>query len=161
MDNQNLQAFYEKLLQEEMELAFPSFSNEDALRLGQIIMEKAKGNPVPLGVEIVLNGLMVFRYYPSGITRDHEMWLARKRKSVELRDSSSLRLTVYFEQCNATFEDWKLNPNEYCTGGGGYPIRIKGSGVIGSVCASGYADRDDHQIIVDAMKQLLEEKNGQ
>lgn len=156
MGEQNLQKLYDELLEEEMELAFPSFSNEDALRLGQIIIEKAKENPIPLGVEIVLNGLMVFRYYSTGITRDHEMWLARKRKSVELRDSSSLRLTVYFEQCNATFEDWKLNPNEYCTGGGGYPIRIKGSGVVGSICASGYADKDDHAIIVEAIKQFLQ-----
>lgn len=160
MEERNWQEYYEELLKEEMELAFPRFTNEDALRLGQIIIEKAKGNPIPLGIEIVLNGLMVFRYYPSGITRDHEMWLSRKRKAVELRESSSMRLTAYLAQANATLSDWKLNEKEYCLGGGGYPIRIKGSGVIGSVCASGYVDTEDHAIIVEAIKVLLEEMNS-
>lgn len=37
-----MQAFYEELLQEEMELAFLPFSSEVALRFGQIIVDAMK-----------------------------------------------------------------------------------------------------------------------
>ena len=146
---------YQELLNEEHELSFQHFSNEDAFSLAEIIMEKAKSHSEPLGIEITLNGLLVFRYYPTGITRDHQMWLKRKYNTVLLRDSSTMRLTAFYNMNHATLRDWKLNPDDYCLGGGGYPIRILNSGVIGAVCVSGYPDAEDHRIIVDAIREFI------
>jgi uncharacterized protein (UPF0303 family) len=144
---------FERLRLEEEELSFASFSHQDAWNVGSRIVEKAKSNPVPLGVEIVLGGLLVFRYFPDGITRDHELWLERKRRSVESREMSSLRLKQLADMHGQTLSDWKLDANLFVLGGGGYPVKLKNTGMIGSICTSGYIDLDDHQIIVDVLRE--------
>ena len=118
-------------------------------------MKKPRKTPQPLGVEIVLNGLMVFRFYPTGITKNNQLWLERKRRTVDHREMSSLRLKAMADMKQVTLEDWKLDPAQYALDGGGYPIIIKNTGCIGSVCASGYLGREDHQIIVDAIAEYL------
>jgi uncharacterized protein (UPF0303 family) len=149
---------FNRLEIEENELSFSVFSRRDAWNVGSLIAEKAKSNPLPLGIEIFLNGLMVFRYYPEGITRDHELWLQRKRHTVEFREMSSLRLKRMAEISGTTLTDWKVDPILFALGGGGYPVKIKNTGMIGSICASGYSDIEDHQIIVDALREYI--KNG-
>jgi uncharacterized protein (UPF0303 family) len=151
----NAKEEYDRLGKEEEELSFDHFSREDAWKVGLGIAEKAKSNPLPLGIEIVLNGLMVFRYYPEGITRDHELWLSRKRHTVEFREMSSMRLKWMSVKDNYSVTDWKVDPALFSLGGGGYPVRIKNTGVIGSICTSGYVDTEDHQIIVDVLREYI------
>ena len=80
----------------------------------------------PVAVEITVNGLAVFRYFAEGAKPDSELWLARK-----------------------------LDPNEYAAGGG-FPIRLRGTGVIGSICVSGYPDHvDDHQLIINTLAEYF------
>ena len=40
--------------------------------------------------------------------------------------------------------------------GGAVPIRLKDSGMIGTVCVSGLAHPDDHRFVIDAMKAYLD-----
>lgn len=148
-----------RLGEEEKSLSFDSFSREDAYRLGTLIIQKAQKNP-SLGIEICLNDLMVFRYFPTGITRDHELWLRRKRNSVEFREMSSLRLRIMAEMNNQTLSDWLVDPTNYALGGGGYPINIKDTGMIGSICVTGYADIEDHKIIVDSIREYLQTQSA-
>jgi uncharacterized protein (UPF0303 family) len=146
-------AEFERLGAEEEELAFESFSRRDAWNLGSLIVEKTKNNPQPLGLEIYLNQFLVFRYFPAGITRDHELWLNRKRRTVELREISSLRMKRMAEKTGSSVSDWKLDPNDYCLGGGGYPVKIKNTGMIGIILATGTNDIDEHNTIVGAIRE--------
>jgi uncharacterized protein (UPF0303 family) len=152
---------FERLGVEEEQLSFSCFSRQDAWNLGSLITEKTKNNPQPLGLEIYLNGFLVFRYFPAGITRDHELWLNRKRRTVELREMSSLRLKWMAEKNNSKISDWKLDPNDYFLGGGGYPIKIKNTGMIGIILATGTNDIDEHNSIVDAIKEYKKNKTGE
>ena len=129
---------FERLGLEEEELSFRSFSREDAYKLGTLIVSKAKVNPQPLGIRIILNGTEVFRYYPTGITKDHELWLERKKKSVEFREMSTWRLKAMAEMNDQKLEDWLIDSTQYALGGGGYPIKILNTGMIGCICVSGY-----------------------
>lgn len=147
---------FERLGKEEEELSFESFSREDAYELGVLIAIKAKSNPLPLGIRIILNGTEVFRYYPTGITKDHELWLERKRRSVEFREMSTWRLKAMAEMNEQTLEDWLIDPTLYVIGGGGYPIKLVHTGMIGSICVSGYPDLDDHNMIVECIKEIKE-----
>jgi uncharacterized protein (UPF0303 family) len=147
---------FERLGKEEEELTFTSFSHRDAWNLGTLIVEKSKNNPQPLGLEIYLNGLLIFRYFPDGITRDHEFWLARKHRTVMLREMSSLRLKYMAEENGSKIIDWKLDPNDYFLGGGGYPIKIKNTGMIGLILATGTNDIDEHNSIVSAIREYQE-----
>ena len=140
---------------EEERLQFTSFSRADALALGLRLVEDAKTFPDPVAVEITVNGLVVFRYFPDGARLDSELWLARKRRSVELMDMSSLHFLAWLEANGETLESRKLPADDYAAGGGGFPIRVRGTGMIGSVCVSGLPDhRDDHRLVTGALAAL-------
>ena len=140
---------------EEERLQFTSFSRADALALGLRLVEDAKAFPDPVAVEITVNGLVVFRYFPDGARLDNELWLARKRRSVELMEMSSLHFLAWLEANGETLESRKLPADDYAAGGGGFPIRVRGTGMIGSVCVSGLPDhRDDHRLVTGARAAL-------
>ena len=140
----------------EEKLQFDHFSRADALALGLKLHENAKKQPIPVAVEITVNGLVVFRYFPDGALPDSELWLQRKRNTVELMEMSSLHFLAWLEENGETIESRKLPADDYAAGGGGFPIRLRGTGVIGSVCVSGMPDHmDDHRLVVDTLAELL------
>jgi uncharacterized protein (UPF0303 family) len=144
---------YERLTKEEEELTFDGFSREDALNVALLIVEREKHSDRPFGVEVMLNGLLVFRYYPEGVTRNNALWFARKHNVVANAEMSSLRLTTRSQMEGKTYEDMLLDRKDYAWGGGGYPVRLKNTGVVGSICVSGLSGEEDHQIIVDALRE--------
>ena len=92
---------------------------------------------------------------------DSELWLERKRNAVELMQMGSLRFGCWLEKNGESLESRKLNPDDYAPGGGGMPIVLKGTGVIGSVCVSGEPNHlDDQAIVTQALRQLKAEKEA-
>lgn len=139
--------------EQEEKFQFEHFSREDALKIGLKLHENAKEQSV--AVEITVNGLVVFRYFAEGAKPDSELWLARKRNAVELTESSSLRMFAEMEAAGQTFADRKLCGDDYAAGGG-FPIALRGTGVIGSICVSGFDDHlDDHQLVINTLAEYL------
>lgn len=153
MTNQEL---LKKCEQEEQQLVFDRFSREDAFALGCLLYENSKQYPDPCCFEITVNGLVVFHYFPQGTIPDSELWLQRKRNSVDLMHMSSLHFMAWLEARQESVEGRKLDAKDYAAGGGGFPIILKGTGVIGSICVSGMPDHlDDHQLLVDSIAAFL------
>jgi uncharacterized protein (UPF0303 family) len=48
-----------------------------------------------------------------------------------------------------------LDNADFVLAGGGFPIRVKGAGVIGCITVSGLHERDDHQLAVDGICEEL------
>lgn len=139
--------------EQEEKFQFEHFSREDALKIGLKLHENAKEQPV--AVEITVNGLVVFRYFAEGAKSDSELWLARKRNAVELTEGSSLRMFAEMEAAGQTFADRKLCGDDYAAGGG-FPIALRGTGAIGSICVSGFDDHlDDHQLVINTLAEYL------
>ncbi len=137
-------------------LVFDRFTREDAFELGCLIYQNSKKYPDPCCVEITVNGLVVFRYFPEGTIPDGNKWLARKRNTVDLMHMSSLQFLAWLEAAGETVEGRKLDPNEYAAGGGGFPLTIRSVGVVGSICVSGMPrHEDDHQLVVDSITEFL------
>lgn len=152
---------FESLTKVEDELVFTSFSRADALRLGQLINEASAGYSAPIATEITINGVVVYRYFQDGALPDSELWLERKRNAVNLMQMGSLRFGCLLEKNGETLESRKLNANDYAPGGGGMPIVLKHTGMIGSVCVSGEPNHlDDQAILIHALRQLKAEKEG-
>ncbi len=56
------------------------------------------------------------------------------------------------QQKNTTLaERFGLALTEFAAHGGSFPIAIVGSGVIGSVAVSGLPQREDHELVVEAL----------
>lgn len=145
-----------QVVKEEEALQFDHFTRQDALQLGLLMDKNARNYPDPAAIEITVNGLVVFRYFQEGAIPDSELWLARKRNTVELMHMSSLHFLAWLEENGETMQDRKLDANAYAAGGGGFPIIIRGVGVVGSICASGMSNHlDDHALVVESIKQYL------
>ena len=139
--------------EQEEKFQFEHFSREDALEIGLKLHENAKEQPV--AVEITVNGLVVFRCFGEGAKPASELWLARKRNAVELTEGSSLRMFAEMEAAGQTFADRKLCGDDYAAGGG-FPIALRGTGAIGSICVSGFDDHlDDHQLVINTLAEYL------
>lgn len=138
--------------EQEKQFQFSQFSREDALQFGLKLHENAKKYAEPVAIEITINGLAVFRLFPDGAWPDSALWLARKRASVELMHMSSLHFGAWLENTEQTLESRGLAACDYAAGGGGFPITLRGTGVIGSICVSGLPNHlDDHQLIIDTL----------
>lgn len=148
----------EQCILEEEKYRFTNFSHEDALALGQKLIGCSKNYTGPVAVEITINGLIIFRFFPTGTSKFHEMWLKAKRNMVETREISTLHAFALLEETKENqLEDWHLSPLEYAGCGGGFPIRITGGSVIGTVCVSGLPHLDDHAILMSGIKAFLSE----
>lgn len=149
------QSLLANCVEQEQELQFEWFSREDALRLGLLLHANAEPLGAPVAIEITVNGLVVFRFFPEGAGLDNELWLTRKRRTVELMGMSSLRFAAWLESEGETMQDRKLDAAQYAAGGGGFPLALRGTGIIGSICVSGLPHLDDHQLIVDTLREWL------
>ncbi len=148
---------YDSCLQQERELVFEHFTREDALAMGLALHRRNADYGDAAAIEITVNGLTVFRYFPEGTTADNGLWLARKRRTVELMEMSTLRFLGWLEMNGETLADRKLCANDYAACGGGFPIRVKGAGVVGSICVSGMPHELDHQLIAETIAIFLQE----
>lgn len=146
---------YESCLEQERKYTFESFSKRDALRLGLMIDGQSAKYGQPVSIKITVNGLVVFSYCQDGATKSNIEWGLRKQRIVELEEMCSLRHRVWMEMTDSTWESRKLEPNMYSEHGGGFPIRIKDTGVIGTITVSGLPHLEDHQLIIDGLEEFF------
>ncbi len=152
----DVQKTFDLIGEEERELTFDTFSRDTALELGLTIIDNAKSYDDPITVEITVNGLSIFRFFAEGSIPDSNLWLTRKRNSVDLMHMSSLRFKYWLEMNGWDLNDRKVKVDDFAPYGGGFPVAIKGSGVIGSICVSGLpSDEDDHKLITDSIKMVM------
>lgn len=150
-----------KLLQEvckeqEEKYVFDSFSREDAWKLGGMLLEAAKKYEGGVAVGIVLNGLKVFQFVTEGATKHNTEWLDRKVNMVTQMHKSSLAVYCDYELKGITLEGERLNPMNFALCGGGFPLTVKGVGVVGAIAVSGLPHLDDHQVMIDALEKWFE-----
>ena len=142
-------------MQEEI-LQFSHFTNEDAWELGSLMVSEAARNRLPVAVSIRLNnGYTVFQYGFKGTNYNNEQWMTRKQNTVRVMEMSSLRLYMLMKKNDETLEDRGLNHKDYVACGGGFPIRVAGVGVIGSVIVSGLDHMADHEFAAACISQYL------
>jgi uncharacterized protein (UPF0303 family) len=48
-----------------------------------------------------------------------------------------------------------VDPAQYATHGGAFPIRVRNVGVVGVVTVSGLPQADDHALVVEALGRFL------
>lgn len=138
------------LNQQEAELVFEGFTSDMALSLAQSINERTKKNyDKPVGINVYYDDKTILHFLMEG--RKEAPWLFRKRKTV--LESGHSSLYVFFNIEDKVYQGWEKNP-EHAICGGGFPINVNGE-IRGAICVSGLDHLDDHQLIIDALKELL------
>ena len=153
-----------KTLEEDSDsFTFASFAVEDAWFLGNLLRTRllplaAEGQPALINISLANNGQTVFQCVTgTGITPDHETWVARKRNAVLRWTRSTYYLNRQFQGDEAGFKRvYQLSEeqaNRYAIHGGAIPIRVQGvEGIVAVVIVSGLTQEQDHGVVADVIK---------
>ena len=144
-----------ELIEQEEKFVFDHFTQDDALRLGQIMQDICRDYDVSFGCEIYLNGMTVFKSMPEGTGRLNDAWMKRKIETVLLTGWSTMRLWAFHEMIGSKRALSIVPVTDYVAGGGGFPIRVKGAGVIGAIAGSGPGDQIDHEFCIEALERYF------
>lgn len=153
---ENYSLIMEKLTEEENELQFSGFSNDTALKIGNIIIRKGKERKINIAIEIDKGNQVIFHYSFDGTTPDNDDWLKRKINIVKRFHRSSYYVKLKLESKGDTLESkYGLKKEEYAAFAGAFPIIIKNTGVIGVISVSGLKQEDDHNLVVESLREYL------
>jgi uncharacterized protein (UPF0303 family) len=141
---------------QERALILPSFDNEEAWRLGSVVVELARARGAAVTVDIRRNGQQLFHFALPGTSADNDAWIQRKVRVVDRYGHSSYLVGLRCLAKGTTFEESsRLDPDAYAAHGGAFPITVAGTGVIGTVAVSGLPQADDHDLVVTALRHYL------
>jgi uncharacterized protein (UPF0303 family) len=148
----NLSEDLAMIAKQEQRLQFSAFDEESAWRLGCRLREMALARSAPLAIDVRRFGQPLFFCALAGSTPDNIDWARRKSNVVARFHRSSYGLGLELQQKNTTLADrFGLVLTEFAAHGGSFPIAVAGSGVIGSVAVSGLPQREDHELVVEAL----------
>jgi len=145
------------LLDQEEELQFAAFTNEDALKLGLLIVQIAKDEiGKGIAVHIENDEHPLFTHYMEGTNKGNTYWVNAKKNVVNRYGHSSLYVGEKHKAEGAAFHAATgLSPDEYQAEGGSFPILVRGRGKVGTVTVSGLTGEEDHAAAVAGLRKLL------
>ncbi|WP_145950093.1 heme-degrading domain-containing protein [Paenibacillus sp. Y412MC10] len=143
---------FERVMQEEETLQYTTFSNENALELGQKLIDLAKEAGQSIAIDITKHGVQIFHYLMTGTTQINNEWLERKRRIVSLSNHSSFYVEIEGALSGIAYNE---DTSIYGPYGGGFPIIVRGCGIIGIVTVSGLTSEEDHDLIVKALRSIV------
>lgn len=137
-------------------LQFVEFGVDDAVHLGMIGTRRALSQGLAVLIEVRFGDRTVFRAALEGTTSSNDDWLRRKFAVVDRFTQSSLAMRVRFEEEGTDFHTATgLPESDYAAYGGGFPLIVRGVGMVGVMGVSGLPHLEDHRLIVDSIANLL------
>ncbi|KKC32905.1 heme-degrading domain-containing protein [Devosia psychrophila] len=134
---------------QELDLVLAEFDETVAFALGGAIRGRALAEELSLVVDIRTWDRQMFFAATAGTSSDNADWVRRKINTVRRFHRASYRMVL--ERGEVVFSPMSgADPVDFVIAGGGFPIRVKGAGIIGCLTISGLPGRIDHSVAVDA-----------
>ena len=145
-----------ELEQQEQELRLTRFDNNDAWRLGCLLVGLARERGLAVTVDVRRGDQQLFHCALPGTTADNDAWIERKTRVVRRYGESSYLVGQRFRDKGGSFEEKsRLDPDRYAAHGGAFPIHITDVGVVGTVTVSGLPQVADHLLVVEGLRAFL------
>jgi len=146
----------ERIALQEQRLQFERFDATTAWILGLRLKEAAEKHGVAVAIDIQLHGQPLFFYAMPGTTPDNVDWIRRKRNVVLRFQRSSYAVGLYLQQQGTTLESRSgIDARDYAPHGGCFPLNLIGTGCVGTITVSGLPQRQDHELVVEVLAELL------
>ena len=156
MSSETIQRDLDIIAKQERLLHFETFSARTAWLLGSRLRAEAEDRNAAMTFEIQLAGRTLFLAATDAAPAGQLDWIRRKRNVVARFGRSSYAIGLELELSGKTIEQRHgLTLADHAMHGGGFPIALHGTGVVGSVVASGLTQRLDHALAVDALAAIL------
>jgi uncharacterized protein (UPF0303 family) len=149
-DDLRIVAEQERLLQ------FEAFSADTAWAIGSALRADAIARNASMTFEIQIAGRVLFACSTDKASAGQADWIRRKKNTVMRFGKSSYAVGLQLKLEGKEFaERHELSLADYAAHGGGFPIVVKGTGLVGSVISSGLDQRTDHAMVVQALAASL------
>ena len=143
------------LITQEATLTFPNFTADTAWQIGTTLRDLAIARHYSIVIDVRRFGAphqQLFYCALAGTTPDNQRWVARKVATVARFHKSSYYIGRLLEQSGLSFSArYNLPEEDYAAHGGCFPIHVAGTGIVGAVTVSGLAQREDHNLVVEAL----------
>jgi uncharacterized protein (UPF0303 family) len=151
----------QQITQQEKTLVVPRFDADFGWQIGAHLHELAKARALAIAIDVRTFGMPIFFGALDGATPDNVEWVRRKSNTVERFRRSSYAIGLRLAETGTTLADkYGLPVADYASHGGAFPLTVAGAGVIGSVTVSGLPQRNDHELVVEALCALLGQDYG-
>jgi uncharacterized protein (UPF0303 family) len=141
--------------QEEV-LVFAAFDEAVAFKIGSAIRDRALAENLPVIVDIRTFDRPLFYAALPGSNASNPDWARRKINVVKRFLKSTYRMVLEQQRPDRSFKPGEgLEISDYVLAGGGFPIAVKGAGVVGVIAVSGLPEREDHGVVVAALCEHL------
>ena len=157
----SLAALIGRILSEIEALQFASFSKDDALDLGLLLVELGRTRSLPIAIDISKGEQVLFHAALDGATPDNERWINAKKRTAVRYEVPSLLVGLRARAAGGRIEDnaW-FDQSVYAAHGGAFPIYLRGTGAVGTVTVSGLPQKADHELVVEALSEILGRAGG-
>ena len=146
----------ERIAVQEETLQFEQFNADTAWELGNRLKKALEARKAAAAIDIQLHGQPLFFFAMPGTTPDNADWIRRKRNTTARFHQSSYALGLKLKEQNTTLtEKVGVEHRDYATHGGCFPIKLRGTGCIGTITVSGLPQREDHNVIVEVLAEWL------
>ncbi len=141
-----------KIAEQEKRLVFEAFNEATAFAIGSAIRERALVENLGIVIDVRTFDRPLFYAALPGSTGSNPDWARRKINVVRRFLKSTYRMVLEQQRPDRSFKIGEgIDIKDYVLAGGGFPVTVKGAGVIGVVAVSGLPEREDHGIIVDTL----------
>jgi uncharacterized protein (UPF0303 family) len=141
---------YTVIEEQEKLLQFSEFTSETALKIGLMLVDRARKNNTAIVIDIERHNQKLFRFAFDGTSPNNDYWIDGKIKLVNRFNHSSLYMAY-------SISDGSTHPCSEISyiAGGAFPVIIKDVGVIGTITVSGLTQEEDHEYVVEVLKEYL------
>jgi uncharacterized protein (UPF0303 family) len=142
--------------QQERLLQFDTFSADTAWTIGSALRADAIARAASMTFEIQLAGRVLFACSTFNASASQADWIRRKRNTVMRFAKSSYAVGLQLKLEGKEFaQRHEISLADYAAHGGGFPIVLKGTGLVGTVVSSGLDQRTDHAMVAQALAAAL------
>lgn len=150
----------ERVSLQESQLQFDGIDEQTAWEIGTRLRAMAEERGLSIVIDVRRFGQPLFYTALKGTTPDNVEWVRRKTNSVARFHRSSYGLGLHLRSKNDSLEARGLPTADYASHGGSFPLRVKNAGIVGCVTVSGLPQRDDHELVVEALCGILNHDYG-
>lgn len=136
-------------------LELVKFDEGTALRLGQILVDLALAEDLPVVIDIRTCDRTLFHAGLPGSAPLNDLWARRKSNTALMFQLPSLLVGRRNAAKGEPLERHGLPSQDYAEAGGAVPIRVRGVGVVAVATVSGLPQVEDHKLVVRGIRTLM------
>ena len=135
-------------------LDLPQFDEVTALRLGQVLVDLALADRLPVVIDIRTPDRTLFHAGLPGSAPLNDLWARRKSNTALMFQLPSLLVAGRNQTKGEPLDKHGLASADFADSGGAVPIRVKGVGVVAVATVSGLPQVEDHKLVVRGLQAL-------